>query len=62
MGAQETVPFSIRDAATKFALKNGGRVVTFGEVPRGYVLGNSESDTKTRDVPVATDVKGQDNG
>jgi copper chaperone NosL len=39
MGADETVPFSDRAAADKFAAENGGDVVTFAEVPRDYVLG-----------------------
>lgn len=40
MGAPETVPFSDRSAAEKFATEFGGRVVTFDEVPRDYVLGS----------------------
>lgn len=43
MGAPETVPFSDRTAADKFAAENGGRVVTFGEMPRDYVLGTAET-------------------
>lgn len=39
MGADETVPFSDRAAADRFAAANGGRVVAFTEVPRDYVLG-----------------------
>jgi copper chaperone NosL len=42
MGADETVPFSERAAAEKFASENGGRVVTFAEVPREYVLQGPE--------------------
>lgn len=38
MGAAETVPFSNRAAADKFAAEQGGRVVTFGAIPRDYVL------------------------
>jgi copper chaperone NosL len=38
MGADETVPFSEKPAAENFAVINGGRVVTFDEVPRDYVL------------------------
>jgi copper chaperone NosL len=40
MGAPETVPFSNRAAAEKFAGEHGGRVVSFDEVPKGYVLGS----------------------
>lgn len=38
MGAPETVPFSERSTADKFAEANGGRVVSFSEVPTDYVL------------------------
>jgi copper chaperone NosL len=40
MGAPETVPFSDRTAAEKFAAEYGGRIVRFNEVPRDYVLGS----------------------
>jgi copper chaperone NosL len=40
MGAPETVPFSDRAAAEKFATEYSGRVVTFAAVPRDYVLGS----------------------
>jgi copper chaperone NosL len=40
MGADETVPFSDRAGAEKFASENGGRIVAFAEVPRDYVLGS----------------------
>ena len=40
MGAPETIPFSDRAAADKFAAEHGGRVVSFDEVPRDYVLGS----------------------
>lgn len=39
MGADETVPFSDRGEAERFASQNGGRIMTFPEVPRDYVLG-----------------------
>jgi copper chaperone NosL len=39
---EEAVPFSDRAAAENFANKNGGRIVSFAEVPREYVLGSSE--------------------
>jgi len=38
MGAPETVPFSDHVAAEKFAAEHGGRVVSFAELPRAYVL------------------------
>ncbi len=40
MGAAEAVPFGNREAADAFAAANGGRVVTFTEIPRDYVLGS----------------------
>jgi len=40
MGAPETIPFSDRAAAEKFASENGGRVVSFEEMPKDYVLGS----------------------
>lgn len=43
MGAEETVPFSDRAAAEKFAAENGGRVASFAEIPREYVLGSGEA-------------------
>lgn len=42
MGAAEVVPFSDRSAAEKFASDNGGRIVSFAEVPKDYVLGAEE--------------------
>lgn len=64
MGAEETVPFSSHAAATRFAVKNGGRVVTFGEVPRDYVLGTGgvETSRETAPLPEKEDMKGQDDG
>lgn len=53
MGAEETVPFSTREAATQFAASNGGSVVTFDDVPRDYVLGSGAE----TDRPAAADEK-----
>jgi copper chaperone NosL len=39
MGADETVPFSEKPAADKFAKEHGGRVMAYAEVPKEYVLG-----------------------
>lgn len=44
MGAEEAVPFSDRAAAEAFARENGGRVVSFAEIPRDYVLGGTPPD------------------
>ena len=48
MGAAEAVPFGNREAADAFAAANGGRVVTFTEIPSAYVLG---SDARRRPEP-----------
>ena len=62
MGAQEAVPFSSREAASAFASKNGGRVVTFDEVPKDYVLGSGGADQDKADPSSAEDAKGHDHG
>ncbi|MDO9564078.1 MAG: nitrous oxide reductase accessory protein NosL [Bradyrhizobium sp.] len=52
MGAAEAVPFGNREAADAFATANGGRVVTFAEIPRDYVLGSdSPGDQSQHDRP-----------
>jgi copper chaperone NosL len=40
MGAEEAVPFSDRAAAERFATEHGGRVLSFAEIPREWVLGD----------------------
>ena len=45
MGSEEAVPFSEHAAAEKFVRQNGGRIVSFTEVPRDYVLGSGEQTT-----------------
>jgi copper chaperone NosL len=45
MGSEEAVPFSDPAAAEKFAGQKGGRIVSFAEVPREYVLGSGEQTT-----------------
>ena len=40
MGAPEAVPFSSRPDAEKFAREHGGKVVTFDQIPRDYILGS----------------------
>jgi copper chaperone NosL len=54
MGAAEAVPFGNREAAGAFAAANGGKVVTFDQIPSAYVLGsdtagdqNERSDVRT---------------
>jgi copper chaperone NosL len=52
MGAAEAVPFGNREAAAGFAAANGGRVVTFAEIPGAYVLGSDTAgDQSERDHP-----------
>jgi len=55
MGGEEAVPFSERAAAEKFVAENGGRIVSFAEVPSEYVLGaageGSEREAATGRVP-----------
>jgi copper chaperone NosL len=51
MGSEEAVPFSDRAAAEKFAGKNGGRIVSFAEVPRDYALGSGEQTTTSGHGP-----------
>lgn len=41
MGGDEAVPFSDRGAAEKFVGENGGRIVSFDDVPRDYVLASA---------------------
>lgn len=38
MGGDESVPFREAAQAHRFASESGGRVVTFDEMPRGYIL------------------------
>jgi copper chaperone NosL len=53
MGADETVPFSDKPAAEKFANENGGWVMTFTEVPRDYVLGAPTQTTSSVPEPAS---------
>jgi copper chaperone NosL len=38
MGTDEAIPFGEADAAHRFADANGGRVVSFNDMPRDYIL------------------------
>ena len=64
MGAEEAVPFSTREAADKFAGENGGKVTSFENVPRDYVLGGGETEKPKDGAPVSEqeDGKGRDHG
>ncbi|WP_315745233.1 MULTISPECIES: nitrous oxide reductase accessory protein NosL [unclassified Bradyrhizobium] len=42
MGSEEVVPFSDRSAAETFVNENGGRIVSFADVRKTYVLGPDE--------------------
>jgi copper chaperone NosL len=44
MGGDEVVPFSDRSVAEKFVADKGGRIVTFDQVPRDYVLASGGDD------------------
>ena len=43
MGATEAVPFGNQASAQDFAISHGGEVVSFGDVPRSYVLDASQT-------------------
>ncbi len=43
MGAPEAVPFSDRAAAERFIAEQGGRVVSWDDIPADYVLGPTEA-------------------
>ena len=48
----EAVPFGDREAAAAFAAANGGRVVTFTQIPSAYVLGSdAPGDQSEHDRP-----------
>lgn len=44
MGAPEAVPFSEKEKAEAFRTEKGGRIVSFDEVPRDYILGADTAD------------------
>lgn len=54
MGAPETVPFSERAAAEKFVATNGGRILTFAEVPHDYVLSSDTGAESGRPAEAAS--------
>ena len=47
MGAAEAVPFGNRAAADAFVAANGGKVVSFAEIPSAYVLGSDTAGDQT---------------
>ena len=49
MGAKETVPFLTREQADKFAVKFGGSVITYQDLPLKYIL--SDDHLATDDDP-----------
>ena len=55
MGGEEAVPFSDKAAADKFVAENGGRVVSFSEVPNDYVLGGTAELTGSVEQESGTD-------
>ena len=50
MGGDEAVPFSDRGAAEKFVAENGGRIVSFDQVPRDYVLASGDDAAPSGDA------------
>jgi copper chaperone NosL len=42
MDQNEAVPFSSREAAEAFAKEEGGRLVSFEEIPKSYILASAE--------------------
>lgn len=42
MDTDEAIPFGTDAAARQFAAANGGRVVTFAEMPRDYILSSTQ--------------------
>ena len=43
MGAEEAVPFGERQLAERFASERGGRVLTFTQIPRDWVLSGDDT-------------------
>lgn len=63
MGTQEAVPFSSEADAKAFADKNGGRLVTFDDMPQDYILGSGGApglDGSSQD-PQSTDEDAKEN-
>ncbi|HEY0941351.1 MAG TPA: nitrous oxide reductase accessory protein NosL [Steroidobacter sp.] len=50
MGAPEAVPFSEERVAETFREEHGGRVVRFGDIPDGYVIGPVDSSAEASHV------------
>ena len=57
MGAAEAVPFGSRAAADGFVGANGGRVVTWTEIPPAYVLGSDNAGDQSEGEHSDADVK-----
>jgi copper chaperone NosL len=49
METDEAVPFGNRAAAETFVASNGGRIVSFDEIPKDYVLGGTTPDLSDRE-------------
>jgi copper chaperone NosL len=54
MGVAETVPFSDRAAAERFAAEKGGTVLAYADVPRDQVLASGGQVPDTSDEPAPT--------
>jgi copper chaperone NosL len=66
MGTEEAVPFSVEADAKAFAEKHGGRLVSFDDMPKDYILGSgSEAPTDGSAFnpdPTSKDAEGHDHG
>ena len=66
MGTEEAVPFSVETDAKAFAEKHGGRLVSFDDMPKDYILGSgSEAPTDGSAFnpdPTSKDAEGHDHG
>jgi len=62
MGGDEAVPFGDEAAAKRFAAENGGSVVAFAGIPRGYILAEGEKpgDPQTTERPAEPNGGAQD--
>lgn len=62
MGGDEAVPFGDEAAAKRFAAENGGSVVAFAGIPKGYILAEGEKPghPQTSKLPAEPDEAARD--
>ena len=41
MGQMEVIPFKLQQSASDFVQKHGGNIVSYVDIPRDYILGNT---------------------